>query len=147
FPLQARLGHRLALVRSLHHTMSSHNDGSIEVLTGKTPAVADPTSTARSDHPDFGMVASRVRGLRPDGLPQYVGIPTKPFMTRPNYLGLSHQGFAAGDPSAANYAPPALALSGGVKPDQFADRRGLLADFDKLRRDIDRDGALEGTDQ
>ena len=71
FPLQARLGHRISLVRSLHHRMSSHNDGSIEVLTGKTPTVADPTSTAKSDHPDFGMVASKWRGLRPDGLPQY----------------------------------------------------------------------------
>ena len=75
FPLQARLAKKLAVVRSLHHTMSSHNDGSIEVLTGKTPTTADPTSTAKSDHPDFGMVASRCRGLRPDGLPQYVGIP------------------------------------------------------------------------
>jgi uncharacterized protein (DUF1501 family) len=147
FPQLARAADKLAVVRSLHHTMSSHNDGSIEVLTGKTPTTADPTSTAKSDHPDLGMVASKWRGLRPDGLPQYVGIPTKPFMTRPNYLGLSHQGFAAGNPSAANYAPPALALSGGVKPEQFADRRTLLADFDRLRRDIDRDGALEGTDQ
>jgi hypothetical protein len=147
FPRHARIAEKLAIVRSLHHTMSSHNDVSIELLTGKTPTLADPTSTAKSDHPDLGMIASRWRGLRPDGLPQYVGIPRAPFMTRPNYLGLSHQGFAAGDPSAANYAPPALALAGGVKPDQFADRRGLLADFDRLRRDIDRDGALEGTDQ
>jgi hypothetical protein len=147
FPLLARVAKKLAVVRSLHHTMSSHNDGSIEVLTGKTPATADPTSTAKSDHPDLGMVASRWRGLRPDGLPQYVGIPRPPFMTRPAYLGLSHQGFAAGDPSGAGYAPPALALAGGVKPDQFADRRGLLGEFDRLRREIDRDGALEGTDQ
>ena len=49
---------------------ASHNAGSIEVLTGKTPAAADPTSTAKSDHPDFGMVAAKVRGLRADGLPQ-----------------------------------------------------------------------------
>ncbi len=147
FPLHARIAEKLAVVRSLHHTMSSHNDGSIEVLTGKTPTTADPTSTAKSEHPDLGMVASKWRGLRPDGLPQYIGVPTKPFMTRPNYLGLSHQGFAAGNPAAANYAPPSLGLAGGVKPDQFADRRGLLADFDTLRRDIDRDGALEGTDQ
>lgn len=147
FPLQARLAKKLAVVRSLHHTMSSHNDGSIEVLTGKTPAVADPTSTAKSDHPDFGMVASRWRGLRPDGLPQYVGIPKAPFMTRPTYLGLSHQGFTAGNPAAANYAPPSLNLAGGLTPDLFGDRRRLLADFDRLRRDIDRDGALQGTDE
>ena len=42
FPLQAKLGDKISLVRSLHHTMSSHNDGSIEVLTGKTPVEARP---------------------------------------------------------------------------------------------------------
>src|SRR4051794_37595475 len=83
FPLQAKLGDKVSLIRSLHHTMSAHNDASIEVLTGKTPAVADPTSTSRSDHPDFGMVASRLRGTRPDGLPRYVGVPRQPFMTQP----------------------------------------------------------------
>src|ERR1700686_1617294 len=88
FPRLASQGRRLALIRSLHHTMASHNDGSIEVLTGKTPALADPTSTARSEHPDCGMIASRMRGLATNGLPQYVGIPTQPFMVRPMYLGL-----------------------------------------------------------
>jgi hypothetical protein len=147
FPRLASLGRRLALVRSLHHTMSSHNDGSIEVLTGKTPTVADPTSTARSEHPDFGMIVSRLRGLRPDGLPQYVGIPTQPFMTRPTYLGLNHQAFVAGDPSAAGYSPPRLGLTGGVTVEQFADRRRLLTNFDRLRRDMDSHGQLEGTDR
>src|SRR5437762_6028992 len=105
-PKHARIGHRFSLVRSLHHTMSSHNDGSIEVLTGKTPAQADPTSTAKSDHPDFGMVASRLRGSPPSGLPAYVGVPRVPFMTQPTYLGMSHAGFTTGDPSVANYQPP-----------------------------------------
>jgi uncharacterized protein DUF1501 len=147
FPRLGALGHRLAVVRSLHHTMSSHNDGSIEVLTGKTPAVADPTSTAKSDHPDFGMVASRWRGLRADGLPQYVGVPTAPFMTRPTYLGLAHQGFAAGNPSQPAYVPPGRGLAAGVTGARLDDRRGLLSDFDRMRRDLDRSGAVDGTDQ
>lgn len=147
FPRLAGQARRLALIRSLHHTMSSHNDGSIEVLTGKTPTVADPTSTAKSEHPDFGMIVSRLRGLRSDGLPQYVGIPQQPFMTRPMYLGLNHQAFAAGDPSAAGYAPPNLSLTGGVTVEQFSHRQQLLGQFDQLRRSIDLDGRLEGTDR
>src|SRR3954464_15484351 len=103
FPLQARIADRFALVRSLHHTMSAHNDGSIEVLTGKTPTRPDPTSTASSEHPDFGMVASRLRGPAAGGLPAYVGVPAAPFMTRPNYLGLAHKGFNAGDPSSPQF--------------------------------------------
>lgn len=147
FPRLAQQAQRFALIRSLHHTMASHNDGSIEVLTGKTPAVADPTSTAKSDHPDFGMIASRMRGMAPSGLPRYVGIPTKPFMTRPTYLGLSHQGFAAGDPSAAGYAPPSLGLARGVTVEQFSHRRQLLAQFDQLSQRIDIEGRLDGTDR
>ena len=138
FPLQARLGDKIALIRSLHHTMSAHNDGSIEVLTGKTPARPDPTSTALSDHPDFGMVASRVRGVRPDGMPRYVGIPRQPFMTRPTYLGVAHSAFATGDPSAPDFRPPALTLVGGVDGRRLVDRRGLLRQFDDLRRGLER---------
>jgi hypothetical protein len=147
FPKQAKIANKLAIVRSLHHTMASHNDGSIELLTGKTPIVPDATSTAKSDHPDFGMVTSRWRGVRADGLPQYIGIPTKPFMTRPTYIGLSHQGFVAGDPSVPGYSPPGRGLAGGVTPPRLEDRRGLLTDFDRMRHDLDRANALEGSDQ
>jgi len=138
FPRQAMLGDKIALIRSLHHTMSAHNDGSIELLTGKTPVRPDPTSTALSEHPDFGMVTSRLRGLRPDGVPAYVGIPKQPFMTRPTYLGVAHSAFATGDPSAPAFRPPTLTLDGGVDGKRLVDRKGLIAQFDGLRRGIER---------
>jgi len=143
FPLQAKLADKIALVRSLHHTMSAHNDGSIEVLTGKTPTVPDPTSTAFSEHPDFGMIASRARGFRRDGVPPYVGIPRQPFMTRPTYLGVSHSAFAVGDPSVPDFRPQALTVSGGVDGRRLEDRRGLIAQFDNLRRGVES-RAVEG---
>ena len=127
--------------------MASHNDGSIEVLTGKTPTRADPTSTATSEHPDFGMIASRQRGPAPGGLPQYVGIPSPPFMTKPNYVGLSHKGFSTGDPSLPTFAPPNLHLSGGINAGRFHDRRSLLTQFDAWRRDVDWKGAMQGSDE
>jgi hypothetical protein len=105
-PLQAQRADRFSIIRSLHHEMSAHNDGSIEVLTGKTPSVPDPTSQAHSEHPDFGMIASRVRGARADGMPQYVGTQRSPFMTKPTYLGVSHKAFDTGDPSREAFAPP-----------------------------------------
>ncbi|MBI2825585.1 MAG: DUF1501 domain-containing protein [Planctomycetia bacterium] len=147
FPRQARLGKRISLVRSLHHEMSAHNDGSIELLTGKTPERPDPTSTAKSEHPDFGMIASRFRGRGRDGLPQYVGIPRQPFMTRPTYLGLSHMAVATGDPSDKAYRPPNLTLAAGVNAARLDERRGLLPQFDRLRRDLDLAGSLDGVDQ
>ena len=59
FPLQAKLAEKFAIVRSCHHAMSSHSDGGIQVMTGKTPTVPDPTSTSKSTHPDFGHIASK----------------------------------------------------------------------------------------
>ncbi len=143
FPLQARLGERISLIRSIHHEMSAHNDASIELLTGKTPPRPDPTSTNFSDHPDFGMVASRVMGLRPDALPRYVGIPKQPFMTRPNYLGVSHAAFPTGDPSAPDFRPTNLTLAAGLDGHRLDDRRGLLAQFDDFRRQYDAAGPSE----
>lgn len=145
FPRLAALGDKLAVVRSLAHEMSAHNDGSIEHLTGKTPTRPDPTSTARSEHPDFGMVASRLRGPRPGGLPHYVGIPRQPFMTQPTYLGVSHAAYATGDPSVENFLPPNLSLCAGLDGARLDHRRELVLQLDRLRRDVDRRGELAGT--
>jgi len=147
FPLLARQADRYSLVRSLHHEMSAHNDGSIELLTGKTPTKADPTSTARSEHPDFGMITSRLRGRQRHGLPAYVGIPRQPFMTQPVYLGMSHQAFAAGDPSVKNFQPPNLTIEAGMNGARLDDRHSLITQLDRYRRGLDLSGSLDGMDQ
>jgi hypothetical protein len=147
FPRQAQCGHRISLIRSLHHRMASHNDGSIEVLTGKTPVKEDPTSTARSDHADFGMMASKLRGPGPGGLPAYVGIPRVPFMVQPTYLGMTHAGFAAGNPAAPDFKPRNLSLDAGVNGARMDDRKALVAQLDRYRRAEDLSGALQATDE
>ena len=113
--------------------MSAHNDGSIELLTGKTPDRARPDL-------DRPRRASRFRhgrqqgcaGSRADGLPQYVGIPRQPFMTRPMYLGLAHSAFATGDPADPKFRPPNLTLAAGVNAQSPRRRRGLLAAVRRL---------------
>lgn len=143
FPQLAKIADKYSLIRSLHHEMASHNDGSIEVLTGKTPSIADPTSTAKSEHPDLGMIASRLRGSRSDGLPQYIGIPTQPFMTRPQYLGVSHSAFVTGDPSAENFRPANLTIHGGLNGRRLDDRLGLARQFDQHRQQLNATEGLE----
>ncbi len=147
FPLQAKQAHRFSLIRSLHHRMASHNDGSIELLTGKTPLKEDPTSTAKSDHPDFGMIASHLRGNAPGGLPGYVGIPRVPFMVQPTYLGMTHSGFSTGNPAVPNFKPPNLTLDAGIDGTRLGDRRGLVTQLDRYRRGRDLMGAVQATDQ
>ena len=147
FPRLAERMDKMAIVRSLHHDMSSHNDGSIELLTGKTPLVPDPTSTARSTHPDLGMITSRLRGVRSDGVPQYIGIPTQPFMTQPTYLGLSHKAFVTGDPSVEKFAVPNLSLAAGTDVSRLGERGALVQQLDQFRRGLDQSGSLQGTDE
>lgn len=147
FPLQARLADKLALVRSVHHTMSSHSDGGIEVLTGKTPIRPDPTSTSKSEHPDLGAIASRLRGPHRDAVPRYVAMPASTYMTRPAYLGLHHGPFVVGDPSLKDFKPPNLQLAAGREGKGLDDRRGLLAQLDRLRGNLDLKGNFDGTDK
>jgi uncharacterized protein (DUF1501 family) len=145
-PLLAQRADRFSLIRSLHHEMSAHNDGSIEVLTGKTPRVPDLTSQAHSEHPDFGMVAARLRGPRADGLPQYVGVQRAPFMTNPAYLGVAHRSFDTGDPSRPGFSPPNLTLVTGVDNRRLDNRKALIRQFDRFRRAADASGTMEGID-
>lgn len=146
-PLQAKLADKIAIVRSLHHEMSSHSDGGIEVLTGKTPPVPDPSSQSKSDHPDIGSVLSKVRGMSGSAIPPYVAIPGATYMTRPTYLGLQHGAFVCGDPSVENFRPPIGQIHGGIDGNRLGDRRALLDQFDNYRKGVDLHGNLDATDE
>ncbi len=146
-PMHARIADKFTLIRSVCHTMTSHTDGGIEVLTGKTPTRPDPTSTSSSEHPDVGSHASRARGYGPDIMPPYVAIPSRLYMITPTYLG-SHNGpLNAGDPSQANYRLSSANLPVGVDLQRLDDRRALRDRFDSLRRNLDVNGQFEGNDQ
>ncbi|MFN9290155.1 MAG: DUF1501 domain-containing protein, partial [Planctomyces sp.] len=63
-----------------------------------------------------------------------VGIPTKPFMTRPQYLGVRHTAFVTGDPSVSGFRPANLQLDAGLNAGRLSDRLQLSAQFDRFRR-------------
>jgi uncharacterized protein (DUF1501 family) len=147
FPRQARLADKFSLVRSLNHDVGIHSDGGIVVLTGKRPTQLDPQSQSKSEHPDLGSITSRVRGLGPNVMPPYVAIPRQLYMTRPTYLGTQHAAFEVSDPSSPNFRPPTVAIAPGRDAKSLDDRRRLLADFDRLRRDVDASGEIEASDK
>ncbi|MEO1981694.1 MAG: DUF1501 domain-containing protein, partial [Fuerstiella sp.] len=147
FPLQAKIADRFSLVRSLHHTMSSHSDGGIEVLTGKTPTKPDPTSTSKSEHPDLGSVASRTNGMRRRAIPPYVAIPNKLYMTRPQYVGRHHAAFEAGDPSSNSFRVPLLNVVSDRSGSSLNDRKTLLGQLDRFRSDVDLNSDLLATER
>jgi hypothetical protein len=135
-PRHAQVADRFTLIRSMTHKINIHNDGSILTLTGKEPSVPDPSSQATSEHPDLGMVASKLRGQSREGMPPYVTIPYVFHMTRPTYLGAGHLPLAIGDVSTPNYTPPHLRLR-GVNARGLEDRRRLLEGLDRARREVD----------
>jgi uncharacterized protein (DUF1501 family) len=132
-PRQAKLADKFSLIRSLNHDVNIHSDGGIVVMTGKRPAVLDPTSQSRSLHPDFGSVASKLRGQSANAAPPYVGLPGPMYFTRPAYLGSQHAALSVGDPSAANFRSPLLALS-EKETAKLEDRQQLLTQVDRFRR-------------
>ena len=136
---------RFSLVRSLHHDVGIHSDGGIVVLTGKRPTTLDPTSQSKSEHPDFGSVTSKIRGMESNAMPPYVAIPRSTYMTRPTYLGVHHRAFEVRDPSAANYRPP-LGIAAGPDGQLLGNRRQLLTELDQWRRDVDLHDSIDGVD-
>lgn len=142
FPRQAQLADKFSLVRSLHHDVGIHSDGGIVVLTGKRPTKLDPTSSSKSEHPDFGHITGKIRGMKTKAIPPYVAIPQKPYMTRPTYLGLHNAPFEPGDPSAKTYTPPQVKLAAGRDATFLNNRRQLVQQLDRLRNDLDIAGEL-----
>jgi hypothetical protein len=146
FPLQAKLADKIAIVRSCHHTMASHSDGGITVLTGKTPLVADATSQSKSDHPDFGHLTNYFRSTPDNDIPQYVALPSGPYMTRPTYIGVQHRSLDAGDPSQEDYKSP-IQITGGLDGEKLSNRKALLAELDLLRAGVDQQQAIIAVDK
>jgi len=65
-PLVARQAHRLAVVRSFHHTDPQHNNAGYRMLTGADPPLLENTVAALArpkpdDHPPFGAVLTHLR--------------------------------------------------------------------------------------
>ncbi len=134
FPLQAALADKFSLVRSLHHTMSSHSDGHIEVLTGKGPSRPDPGSNNHSEHPDFGMIASKLLGARRRGMPPYIGLPHPPLYTQPTYLGVEHKPFVG---ASGSFARP-----GELDDERLAERPRLTRRLDRFQAALDLRGNM-----
>jgi hypothetical protein len=147
FPRQAQVADRFSLVRSLHHEINIHNDAAIEVLTGKRPSRLDPTSQAQSEHPDFAMIASRLRARPVRAMPRYVAIPNALHMTAPTYLGVEYGPFVAGNPASDDYSAPHLKLASGLDAAKLSDRHSLVRQLDRLRRGLDQHAALEATEK
>lgn len=142
-PLQAQIMHRLAIVRSVHHTNAGHGMGSQWMLTGWEPRI----EVNDNIYPSTGSVVARMKGANDPGLPAYVNLPRMLGFGKAAYLGASYNPFAPdSDPNSDGFRVRNLKLPGRVDAARLDRRQNLLATLDTIRRDIDRSGDIEGLD-
>ena len=137
-PLLARQMRQLAIIRSISDGVDDHSD--FMCLTGRRKQNQPP-----GGWPSFGSVVSKVLGPVNPAVPPFVGLEPrmqhKPYnAATPGFLGAGRDAFRpAGDGKAD------MVLN-GVTVERLADRQALLAGFDRLRRDVDASGVIEGMD-
>jgi len=147
---QARIMDKLAICRSVHHDNGDHFAAAHWMLTGRFGSNAVRQEPM---YPAAGAIAAKLRGSNRPGMPPYVGVPQamsvglRPGYNSGAYLGLAYNPLdAGGDPNVPNFRVPNLNLASGLTMAHLEDRRNLLTSLDRVRRDIDSTGTMEGLD-
>jgi len=138
-PHVARVMDQLAILRSMHHSMTNHNAAAFTALCGRNPLKGDLEllGNDRNDPPCLGSILSA-------SLPEVEGLPT--FVALPHvmynvvhltgqiagFLGSSHNPFQVNaDPSAADFQLGELELPGEVSLERLDGRAALLQTLDQ----------------
>lgn len=130
-PHTARIAHKLAVVRSMHHAVAgadAHPNGTQYALSG-----AHPSSLI--EMPDVGSIVSRVMGTENPRLPPYIMIPgnhEQAAETRTGFLPASYKVFKTGgrDLSDPDWSVADLLARPENRADRLQQRHGLLASLD-----------------
>lgn len=138
-PKMAERADRMAFVRSFAHGNSGHAGGTHFVMTGIDYPPADAGMPPIK--PSFGAITSRVRGTNHPvtGVPTFVRL-SGLYADGPNWLGAAYGPFDVGG-EARNNMNINLDLS------RLGDRRTLLTKVDRINRQIDRNGQIDGLDK
>ncbi len=140
FPRMARISDKLTYVRSIVGATGGHD--AVQCLTGRTNRNMPP-----GGWPSMGAALSKLHGPVNEALPPFVGLAPKcrhdPWgdCGTPGFLGPSHGPF-----KPFRGASKTDMVLNGVTVDRLDDRRSLVKGFDRLRRDIDRSGMMDGLD-
>ncbi len=143
-PRQTQIADKIAVIRSLAHRESGHGSAVKNLNTGylHPPGTNEGTFL----YPGIGAVVAKAREQDRRGLPHYVCVPTsgifKGDVGGGVYLGSAYDPFAANpnDGAGALIPPADLSLS------RLQNRRALLSSLDRMRRDVDTSGMMEGMD-
>jgi hypothetical protein len=144
-PLLAKRMDKVAVIRSLSHDDAAHLSSGHATVTGHLAPVvkSDQDPPSENDTPHIGAVLSRLRPTTGE-LPGSVMVPWKVFHpaapggTAPGqhggWLGKKYDPFlVTGDPNAAGWNVPELALQDGLTSQRMMRRQELLSSLDQAR--------------
>jgi uncharacterized protein (DUF1501 family) len=152
-PRLAGMADKLAILRTLVGFRDDHNTHWCSTGWESHPAMESSPLVPGfppGDWPSLGAVLSKRFGPRVAGVPSSVDLtpidPDARFILRtppgqPGYLGMAHAGFEVQAVDRRNIT------LGGTSLDRLADRRALLASFDRFRRQLDAGGLAGNLDE
>src|SRR5438874_10887749 len=137
-PRIASMMDKLVAIRTMVGAEDNHYD--YQCLTGRLKRTEPP-----GGWPSIGAAISKLQGATHPAVPAFVGLEPKmqhnPYNSAgPGFLGVAHQSFR---PQGDGKADMVL---NGITTDRLADRKALLAGFDRFRRDVDASGLMSGLD-
>jgi hypothetical protein len=141
FPRIAQVMDRCAIIRSIVGATGQHD--AWQCMTGWP----ERELKFLGGRPSVGAAANKVLGAVDPSVPPFVGLAEKtqhvPWSDAgsPGFLGAAYGCFKPDGPGLAD-----MRLN-GVSIERLDDRKGLLASFDRLRRECDASGLLDGADR
>lgn len=148
-PRHAKIAEKISVIRSISHSHAVHDDGSHWMQTGYPQLDA---RSAGQQYPSEGSIVSYMRGPQRAGMPAYVCIPEDyqthlGFFQTAAYLGKRYDALnAASDPNNRKYSGPGFTLPEDVTADRLANRRELLEQFDRYRKQAEANDSLRDAD-
>jgi hypothetical protein len=140
-PLQAKLAHKLTVLRAVDCSASNHTP--ITMQAGNALARRTGDGKDGGGYPSMGSVAAKFRGPNAPAMPGFVGLADS---WKADVWGAGHMG-AAFEPVKGNELPGRLALPAGVDVPRLQDVADLRTRFDRLSRDLDAGSQLGLSDQ
>lgn len=156
-PQIARHADKLAIIRSVNHTIRCHNPAIYCSLIGREAtdplAISNRTAARRTDHPHYASVLAKLRPV-PRSMPSHVIIPNltnngpaKSPGLLAGYLGAAYDPFVLGaDPNAPDFQVEGVGLPEDVSRPRFDGRHSLLQQLDGQQRLLEKSAAVETLD-
>jgi hypothetical protein len=157
-PRQAAILDRFTLIRSVDARHSNHEPNTV-FQTGNLDAKPRINRLGRM-YPAIGSVVAKWHGPNHPCMPAYAAfMKSRSHLAFGGYLGKQYDPFIAdqaatlpiyttvGVDTGRMTQADLFRLPGGLTQERIAERRTLLKDFDRLRRDIDLSGAMDAMDR